>query len=69
MTTPNLQYDPKTDRINQLTCHPEEWEETSDWGMCPHCANHMNLVKGWDEDCNDYAYRRCPMCGWTEGEE
>lgn len=69
MTTPNLQYDPKTDRINQLNCHPEEWELREDTYQCDKCGNNFNKVSGWDEDCKDYTFFRCPMCGNVVGEE
>lgn len=65
----NLVYDPKTDKINQLKCHPEEWEERCDTYQCEKCGNNFNEVWGWDEDCYDFHYFICPMCGNVVGEE
>jgi len=65
----NPEVDSTGKQIGWLYCTPEEWEELSDWKECPKDGNHMILVKGWDSDCNDYSYLRCPMCGLTEGEE
>lgn len=59
----------KQTEVGVLHCTPEEWEQVSDWKCCEKDGNPMMLVKGWYEDCKDYAYLRCPMCGWTVGEE
>jgi len=65
----NPEVDETGKQIGWLHCDPQEWEERCDTFQCEKCGNNMNEVSGWDEDCNDYTWFYCPMCGWTEGEQ